>query len=107
VGADAEAARLWRPDPLIAPVRLEALSLVAAAADVERLAPGGFVVEFPQTGRRPALDLRLVDSRGVAWRVALPSEGTRAIGGPELEVEPLVAGSVIDLDASGQGRRPW
>lgn len=104
---DPSGPRIWRPDPLIAPARLEELSLVGAAADIDRLGPGPFRIEFPRTGRRPDIDLHFVDSRGIAWRAVLPSGAARAIAGPAAEVEPLAAGSVIDLDQAGQGRRPW
>ena len=104
--ADAEDAG-WRLDPLIAPAILDELSLVGAAADLDRLRMDGFWIELPRTERRPDLDLRFVDSRGAAWQVALPSGATRAIGGPEAEVGEAVAQTVVDLDQTGQGRRPW
>lgn len=97
----------WRLDPLIAPAVLEELSLVAGTADLDRLRMDGFWLELPRTERRPDVDLHLVDTRGVAWRVSLPSDATRAIGGPYDEVGQILAETVIDLDQTGQGRRPW
>ena len=101
------AGRVWQRDPLIAPARLEAMELVGGAADFERLSLQSFRIEFPRTGRRPDIDLRFVDERGRAWRAALASTALGAVAGPEAEVEPVLAGAVVDLDQIGQGRRPW
>jgi prepilin-type N-terminal cleavage/methylation domain-containing protein len=106
-GEDPDAARAWRVDPLIPEARLTELSLAAGAADLERLSAQGFRVELPRMGRRPEIDLRLIDSRGVVWRASLGAGAMRAVAGQELDVTPAAAAGVVDLDELGQGRRPW
>lgn len=106
-GEDPEADRVWRVDPLIPEARLTELSLAGGAADLERLSGQGFRIEFPRTGRRPDIDLRLIDSRGLVWRAALRSGAMRAVAGRESDVTPAAAASIVDLDETGQGRRPW
>lgn len=103
---DPDTARLWRADPLIPEARLQELSLAAAHTDLARLSGETFRIEFPRMGRRPAIELQLVDSRGEAWRVSLASGATRAVAGPARE-NLSGAAVVVDLDASGQGRHPW
>lgn len=105
-GEDPDADRAWRVDPLIPEARLTELSLAGATADLGRLSGQGFRIEFPRMERRPEIDLRLTDSRGVVWRVSLGPQAMRAVAGRESDVTPAAAG-VVDLDESGQGRRPW
>lgn len=105
IDEDPDTARLWRPDPLIPEARLRELSLAAVQTDLARLSGETFRIEFPRMGRRPAIELHLVDSRGVAWQVSLASGATRALAGSQLE--QVADAGVVDLDASGQGRHPW
>src|SRR5690606_16943768 len=105
IDEDPDTARLWRADPLIPEARLKELTLASVQTDMARLSGETFRIEFPRMGRRPAIELHLVDSRGEAWRVSLASGATRAVAGPQLE--HIADAGVVDLDASGQGRHPW
>lgn len=103
---EADSARAWRPDPLIPEARLQELALAAVQTDLARTSGGVFRIELPRMGRRPAIELQLIDSGGETWWVSLASGATRAVvetgGGGE-----TAGASVVDLDASGQGRQPW
>lgn len=101
-----DALRRWRVDPLIPEARLSELSFAGGAADLNQLSRRSFRIELPRVERRPDLDLRFIDTRGVVWQVALRSGATRAAAGEAVAGAPEPAG-IIDLDLAGQGRRPW
>jgi prepilin-type N-terminal cleavage/methylation domain-containing protein len=96
----------WREDRLIPPVMLGKTKIADALMDGVSLDARGWRVEFPQGGRRPALELILSDAKGKEhWRVELPSSAAQAAIAPGNALG--MSDQAIDLDASGGGTSPW
>jgi type II secretory pathway pseudopilin PulG len=98
----------WREDRLIRHVDLIAdTRLEEALADGVALDAKGWRVEFPQGGRRPALELVFSDPFNKEhWRVELPSGAFHAAV-HQGQFSDGVTDQSIDLDATGGGTAPW
>ncbi|MBX3357763.1 MAG: type II secretion system protein [Phycisphaeraceae bacterium] len=107
----------WLEDGLVPPVRLALTEIREATADGQRLDTGSFAVQFSQTEPRPSLALLIAprrqgarDAAGDSWQIDLAPEAIEPIRTPVASSAPRLSASpsrTVDLDATGQGGKPW
>jgi prepilin-type N-terminal cleavage/methylation domain-containing protein len=94
----------WSEDPLLSPVRLTSVRLVAAVRDGAGLNPSAWRVELGGD-QRPELLLTLEAQTGRRWTVTLLPDGAGAV---LLSGDEAVGMSgAVDLDRTGRGLSAW